>query len=121
MSAQLANLVIDDTSMSLHSFMRILCHGSNRVDFVGEFLFILSTAYSQTCVKAVMLGGSEGGGALFLVPEGTNVSIIVLILFNKEEATGESMTCQTGEMEVLFQKPYIGFCTARAIIFVTTV
>ena len=53
MSEQLTNSVIDVSSISLHSLMRNVGHGSNRQDYVGELLIILSR------VKAVMSGGPE--------------------------------------------------------------
>ena len=45
----------------MHSFIRNVGQGSNRHDFVGEVLIILSTASSETCLKTVIFGGSEGG------------------------------------------------------------
>ena len=61
MTEQLTNFVIDGSSISLHSLMRNVGHGSNRQYFIGEFPIILSTASSETWVKAVIFGGTEGG------------------------------------------------------------
>ena len=85
MSEQLTNFVIDGSSMSLHYLMRNVGHRSNRQDFVGEFLMILSSTSSGISVKAVIFGGSEGRTS-FSVPEETKVSLIVLILFRKKKA-----------------------------------
>ena len=51
MSEQLTSSVSDGSCMSLHSFMKNVDQGSNRQDFVGEFLIILSIASSETCVN----------------------------------------------------------------------
>ena len=51
MSEQITNFLIDGNNMSLHSLMRNVGHGSNRQDFVGEFLVIVSTVSSKTSVK----------------------------------------------------------------------
>ena len=40
---QFTSFVIDGSSISQHSLMRKVGKGSNRQDFVGEFLMILST------------------------------------------------------------------------------
>ena len=55
MSKQLTNFVSDSTSISLHSLMGNIGHGSNRQDFIRESLIILATASSETCVKAVII------------------------------------------------------------------
>ena len=60
MNEQLINFVNDGSDMSKHSLMRNVGHGSNRQDFVGEMLIILSTAFSETLVKLVIRG--SGGG-----------------------------------------------------------
>ena len=52
MSEQLTNFVINGSGTPIHSLMRNVGHGSNRQDFVGEFLINLSTVSSETCVKA---------------------------------------------------------------------
>ena len=61
MLEQLNSFVSDGSSMSMHSLIRNVGQGSNRHDFVGEFLIILSTASSETRLKTVIFGGSEGG------------------------------------------------------------
>ena len=43
----------------MHSLIRNVGQGSNRYDFVGEVLIILSTVSSETCLKTVIFGGSE--------------------------------------------------------------
>ena len=48
MSEQLTNLVVDGSSISLHSLIRNVGHGDNRQDFAGEFLITLTTASSDT-------------------------------------------------------------------------
>ena len=48
MSEHLTNLVTDGSSILLHFLMRNIDHVSNRQDFVGEFIDILSTASSET-------------------------------------------------------------------------
>ena len=47
--------------MSMHSLIRNVGQGSNRHDFIGEVFIILSTESSETCLKTVIFGGSEGG------------------------------------------------------------
>ena len=59
MSEQLTSFVRDGRSISIHSLIRNVGQGSNRQDFVGEVLIILSTSSSETCLKAVILLGSE--------------------------------------------------------------
>ena len=61
MSEQLTSFVRDGNSISMHSLIRKVGKGSNRHDFVGEVLIILSTASSETCLKSLIFGGSEGG------------------------------------------------------------
>ena len=61
MSEQLTSFVSDGSSISMHSLIRNVSQGSNRHDFVGEVLIILSTAFLETCLKTVIFGGSEGG------------------------------------------------------------
>ena len=61
MSEQLTNFVLDGSSISLHSLIRNVGHGSNMQDFAGEFLIILSTVSSETCVNAVIFGWTVGG------------------------------------------------------------
>ena len=61
MSGQLTSFVRDGSSISMHSLIINVGKGSNRHDFVGDVLIILSTASSETCLKAVIFGGSEGG------------------------------------------------------------
>ena len=51
MNEQLTNFVIDGKRMSLHSLMRNVGHGSNRQDFVGEFLMILSNSILRNFSK----------------------------------------------------------------------
>ena len=58
-SKQLTSFVSDGSSMSMHSLIRNVGQGSNSHDFV-EVLIILSTASSETCLKTVNFGGSEG-------------------------------------------------------------
>ena len=48
MSEQFTNFVSNCSSISLHSFMGNVGHGSKRKDFVGEFPIILWTASSET-------------------------------------------------------------------------
>ena len=55
MSEQLTHVVIDGSSISLHSLMRNVISGSNRQDSAGEFQILLSKAFSETCVKAIFL------------------------------------------------------------------
>ena len=78
-------------------------------DFVGEFLMILSTVSSETCIKGVIFRGSEGGLTSFSVIELTEVSLIFFILFEKRRQTNQLMTCQTCGMEVPLQIPCSGF------------
>ena len=59
MSKQLTSFVSDGSSMSMHSLIRKVFQESNRHDFVGEVLIILSTASSETCLQTVIFGGSE--------------------------------------------------------------
>ena len=59
MSEQLTSFVSVGSSMSMHSLKRNVSQGSNRHDFVGEVLIVLSTASSETCLKTVIFGGSE--------------------------------------------------------------
>ena len=47
-SMQLTKVVIDDSSVSLHSFMRHFGHGSYRQNFVGEFLIMLLSTSLET-------------------------------------------------------------------------
>ena len=61
MSEQLTSFVRDGNSISMHSLIRNVSKGSNRHDFVGDVLIILSTASSETCLKTLIFGGSEGG------------------------------------------------------------
>ena len=58
---QLTNFVIDSSSssISLHSLMRNVDHGSNRQDFVCVFFIFLTTASSEIRVKAVIFGQKE--------------------------------------------------------------
>ena len=58
---QLTSFVGDGSSMTMHSLIRNVGQGSNRQDFDGELLLILSTSSSETCLKTVFFGGSEGG------------------------------------------------------------
>ena len=48
-SEQLTNLVIDGRRMSIHSLIRNVGNGSNRLDFVGDLLIILPISYSCPC------------------------------------------------------------------------
>ena len=61
MSEQLTSFVSDGIRMSIHSLIRNVGQRSNRYDFVSDVLIILSTAYSETCLKTVIFGGSGGG------------------------------------------------------------
>ena len=61
MSEHLTSFVSDVISIPLHSLIR------NRQDFIGEFLIILSIAFSETCLHTIIFGGSEGGLTSFLV------------------------------------------------------
>ena len=61
MSEQLTSFVREGNSMSMHSLIRNVGKGSNRHDFVGDVLIILSTTSSETCLKTLIFGGSEGG------------------------------------------------------------
>ena len=61
MSEQLTSFVRDGNSISMHSLKRNVGKGSNRHDFVDDVLIILSTSSSETCLKTVIFGGSEGG------------------------------------------------------------
>ena len=72
----------------MHSLIRNVGRGSNRHDFVGDALIILSTASSETCLKTVIWGGSEGGLTSYSVPEEAKLSLIFLILLVKKEAQG---------------------------------
>ena len=76
---------------------------------------ILSRASSETCLKTVIFGGSEG--ETHSVPEGAKVSLIFLILLEKRRQTGQPMAFQTRGMEVWHQKPYSRFYAAHAIFF----
>ena len=108
-SEQLNNIVIDGSNMSLHSLISNVDHRSSRQNFAGEFLIILSTAYSDIWVKSVIFGGL-GGWTSFSVPEGTKLCLISM-------QTRPQMTYQTHGMEVSLQEPYLGFYTAHAIAF----
>ena len=57
MSEQLNSFVSDGSSRSMHSLIRNVSQGSNRHNFVGEVLIILSTPSSETCLKTVIFGG----------------------------------------------------------------
>ena len=92
MNDQLTSFVSDGSSMSMHSLTRNVGQGSNRHDFVGEVLIILSTASLETCLKIVIFGGSEREWTLYSVPEGVKVSIIFLILFEQRRQNGQPMT-----------------------------
>ena len=81
----------------MHSLIRNVSQGSNRQDFVGEVLIILSTTSSETCLKTVIF---EGRVNLIF---SAKVSLIFLILFGKRRQTGQPMTFQTHGMEVLDQ------------------
>ena len=61
MCEQLTNFVRNDSSISMHSLIRNVGKGSNRHDFVVDVLVILLTDSSETCLKTVIFGGSEGG------------------------------------------------------------
>ena len=61
LSEQVTSFVSDGRSMSMYSLIRNVGQRSNRHDFVGEVLIILSTASSETCLKTVIFVGSEGG------------------------------------------------------------
>ena len=62
MSEQLTSLVRDGSNISTHSLIRNVGRiGSNRQDFVGKDLIILPTSSSETCLKTVIFGGSDGG------------------------------------------------------------
>ena len=61
LSEQLTSFVSNGSRISIHSLIRNVNQGSNRQDFVGEVLIILSTASLETCLKTVIFGGSEGG------------------------------------------------------------
>ena len=90
MSEQLASFVSDGSSMSMHSLIRNVSQGSNRHDHVGEILIILSIASLETCLKTVIFGGSKGGSILYSVPVGVKVSLIFLILLEKNETNWSS-------------------------------
>ena len=60
-SEQLTSLVRDGSKILMHSLIRNVGQGSNRQDFVGEDLIILPTSSSETCLKTVTFGGSDGG------------------------------------------------------------
>ena len=70
----------------MHSLIRNVGKGSNRHDFVGDVLIILSTASSETCLKTLIFGGSEGGWISFSLPMEPKLSLIFLILLEKKEA-----------------------------------
>ena len=57
MSEQLTSFVMDGNSISMYSLIRNVGKGSNRHSFVGDVLIILS---SETCLKTLIFGGSEG-------------------------------------------------------------
>ena len=61
LSEQLTSFVSDGSSISMYSLIRNVGQGSNRQDFVSEVLIILPTPSSETCLKTVIFGGSEGG------------------------------------------------------------
>ena len=61
MNEQLTSFVSDGSSISIHSLIRNVGQGSNRQDFVGDVLLILSTSSSETCLKTVIFGRSEEG------------------------------------------------------------
>ena len=86
MSEQLTSFVRHGSNISMHSLIRNVSRGSNRHEFVGDALIILSTASSETCLKTVIWGGSEGGLTSYSVPEEAKLSLIFLILLVKKEA-----------------------------------
>ena len=61
MSEQLTSFVRDGSSISMHSLIRTVGKGSNRHDFVGDVLIILSTASSDSCLKTVIFMSSLCG------------------------------------------------------------
>ena len=65
----------------MHSLIRNVGKGSNMVfrhDFVGDALIILSRASSETCLKTLIFGGSEGGCISFSVPMEPKLSLILV-------------------------------------------
>ena len=60
-SEQLTSFVSHGSGRSMHSLIRNVGQGSNRQHFVGEVLIILPTASTETFLKTVIFGGSDGG------------------------------------------------------------
>ena len=58
------SLVIEGTRMSRHSLTKKVGHGSNRQDFVGDFIIAFWISSSETVLKESKLGRSEGAGNL---------------------------------------------------------
>ena len=76
---QLTSLVIEGTR---HSWTKKVGHGSNRQDFVGDFIIVFWISSSETVLKESKLGRSEGAGSLKeSVLE--NESLILIILSEK--------------------------------------
>ena len=61
---QLTSLVTEGTGMSRHSLTKKVGHGSNRQDFVGDFIIAFWISSSETVLKETRLGRSEGAGSL---------------------------------------------------------
>ena len=78
----LTRLVIESTRMSRHSLTKKVGHGSNRQNFVGDFIIAFCISLSETVLKESKLGRSEGAGNLKeSVLE--NKSLILVILSEK--------------------------------------
>ena len=67
--------MIDRSKISTQSFERKVGTGCKRYDFVGEFLMIFSTSFSETSLKRDRFGGVHMGG-MTVVEEAVNMSQI---------------------------------------------
>ena len=89
MSEQLTNFATDISSISLHSFMRNVGHGSKRQHFVDE-LRIISNYFINSIfrylTKVSNFDESEERCTSISVPEGTKIFLILLILSEKKDA-----------------------------------
>ena len=77
------SFVLDGSKISTQSFKSKVGTGSKRHDFVGEFLMIFSTSFSETSLKRGRLGGVHMGG-ITVVEKAVNMSQILLIFLIEE-------------------------------------
>ena len=73
--------------MSKHSLTKKLDYGSNKQDFVGDFIIALRISSSETVLEKSNLGRSEGEGTVKeTVPEIESL-ILVIVLRQKSSKT----------------------------------